>query len=94
MDKSIHFSVTQSDIDNGKPGNPRQCPIAIAFKRSTGATHVSATLGSIQWTMPSGNRYKVDLPDKAHYLMMLFDAFGRANVRPADLVIDTPTYYT
>lgn len=45
----IHVTVTQEDIDAGKPCDGRNCPIARAVKRATGSSDVIVDGMSIEF---------------------------------------------
>ena len=72
--KTIRLTVTQSDIQDGQPGHPEQCPIALAFSRRFGlevsvdGERVFIDTGD---DMP-GVQYKT--PDEASDFIRLFDA--------------------
>jgi hypothetical protein len=39
----MNVTVTAEDIQQGKPGSPCECPVALAIKRATGIAHVSVS---------------------------------------------------
>lgn len=62
MDKTIHLSVTETDIKHGCPAKSDNCPVAISLTRATGAVWVSVNCGAMHWLMAGGAQYKVDTP--------------------------------
>jgi hypothetical protein len=76
--------VTQDDIDQGRPGNSYECPIARAISRETGE---ETEVGGGYFQLHSWKQYKT-LPDHAVAFIETFDTKGPEHVQP--ITLDLP----
>ncbi len=63
----MRIHVNYRDIDDGEPGSPHRCPIALALKRKLKTTNVRVTGGALI----DGHRFS--LPAKARDFISDFD---------------------
>lgn len=68
----VVVEMTQRDIDNGKPGDPCNCPVARALKRAFQDRRVSAGEGYL-WVGPSARRITWRTPGTVRHFISQFD---------------------
>jgi hypothetical protein len=85
MDKTILVSLTDADLANGVGSDMRWCPIALALKRATGASHVVVERLLCFWEL-NGRAYQADMPKQAGGFVGRFDAYkmGIFKIRGGD----------
>lgn len=68
------ISVTQEDIDKGRPNSCGSCPIALAVRRSTGLLNASVSQSRIISWGGYKPRLDVETPAQAVDFIELFDS--------------------
>lgn len=97
---TLKVYVTQSDIDEGGPQEPRSCPVALAFERawtslsphlidlSVNYTTIEVTLDDEEEIMPQPHA-ELSLPLEARDFIHDFDSDVRS-VGPFEFVVEIP----
>lgn len=68
----VMVQMTQRDIDNGRPGDPCNCPVARALKREFQDRRVSAGAEYL-WVGPSSRRITWRTPEIVRFFISRFD---------------------
>ncbi|QGJ92042.1 hypothetical protein SEA_KEELAN_78 [Gordonia phage Keelan] len=68
----MKVEVTQEDIDLGKPGDPKSCPISRAIQRKRGVVRATTMPGEAYVTRPDRWTY-YKMPRKAMQFVLDFD---------------------
>lgn len=82
--KTIRVPVTQEHIDNGCPGSPERCALALALKDSG----LPASVGVLLAIFDARKGFAAALPDEARRFRVRFDL--RKPVAPFDFEISVP----
>lgn len=71
--KTIKVKVTQEHINEGVPGKPCKCPIALAI-REQGNEDVSVSPWNVAFFLPNGDKLYYRLPYEAQQFIKNFDS--------------------
>jgi hypothetical protein len=75
MNKQILVHVTQADIDEGRPGTTRECPIAKAVMRVIAdCLWVSVYGFDCIWKLKNGSKYRAEIPVSGVRFIIRFDS--------------------
>lgn len=81
----LKIAVTQDDIDHGRAGNCRTCPVAVAAQRYGRDPLVGI---DVLWIKVGGQEYRGDLPPKVMTFIRAFDAIPRGPVAPFEFQVE------
>lgn len=86
---TVNFSLTQEHINNGKPGNPDKCPVALCIKEKLEENNVVIGLDGDMRANCFINLVPVFLP---YFVQKFVDNFDdRKSVRPIDFSLKIPS---
>lgn len=93
--RTFHLSITQDDIDHGMSGDRGHCPIARRIAHEIPeARFIKVDRDKIAFTdVNTRLRYFMRTPRAAQQFVDDCDLYGRASVRPFDLVLGHKDLY-
>jgi hypothetical protein len=75
MNIQILVQVTQTDIDEGRPGTTQECPIAKALMRVIAdCLWVSVNGYDCIWQLKNGSKYRAEIPESGVGFIIQFDS--------------------
>jgi hypothetical protein len=85
--KQLNISVTQEHINEGRPGNPCLCPVALALNALPSVKEASVGVCTADFSL-DGQDIAVNLPETAEDRIHDFDRYGV--MEPFEFCVEIP----